>query len=217
MTSSFFAALEKPVDFYIIRHGQSEGNSAGILQGKKDFPLSEKGKLQADEQGQALAEELADQDRNKILVFTSPLSRARETAELFTVQAKLPKPVICNELEELDLGIWTGKTFEEVKNDDPALWKKFNSHSWDAIPGAESSSALYERAIRIWTMLRDEAKKHNADKVFAISHGGVIHWLYKCTFRCHTWFPLIPIPNAKPYKLHVEAPAVEGQVLTEWK
>jgi broad specificity phosphatase PhoE len=216
MTSSFFATLEKPVDFYIIRHGQSEGNSAGILQGKEDFPLSEKGKLQAAERGRSLAKDLVDQDRGKMLVFASPLSRARETAEIIAAQAGLPKPIICDELEELELGIWTGKTFEKVKNEDPALWRKFNAYSWDAVPGAESSSALYERALRIWAMLRDEAKKHDADKVFAISHGGIIHWLYKCTFRCHTWFPLIPIPNAKPLKFHVEAPAFEGQVFAEW-
>jgi broad specificity phosphatase PhoE len=217
MTSNFFSALKKPVDFYIIRHGESEGNAAGVLQGKKDFPLSEKGKLQAAERGQAFAGELTDQDRSKTLVFASPLSRARETAEIITTQAGLPKPIICNELEELDLGIWTGKTINEVKNSDPALWEKFSAYSWDAVPGADSSSALYERAIRIWTMLRDEAKKHDTDKVFVISHGGVIHWLYKCTFRCHTWFPLIPIRNASPFILHVEAPAIEGQVYTEWK
>jgi broad specificity phosphatase PhoE len=128
----------------------------------------------------------------------------------------LPKSIIFNELEELELGIWTGKTFKEVKNKYPDLWKKFSAYSWDTVPGAEPSSALYERAIRIWTMLRDEAKKHDADKVFVISHGGIIHWLYKCTFRCHTWFPLIPIHNASSLILHVEAPAVKEQVFMEW-
>lgn len=47
MTTDFFSGLKNTVSFFIIRHGQSEGNAVRIMQGRGEYPLSETGRLQA--------------------------------------------------------------------------------------------------------------------------------------------------------------------------
>ena len=195
----FFAVLKTTVDFYILRHGQSEGNAVQILQGRGEYPLSETGRLQAAARGRALKAALAD---NRPLFFSSPQGRARETAAIIAEKAGLGEAVFSEELMEMSLGIWTGKAWDEVRND--ALWPDFQAHSWDAIPEADSSALLYERALAAWALLRDSAAEHGAEKVVAVTHGGLIQWLLKSTFHCHSWFPLFPISNCGQFKLCVK-------------
>ena len=202
MSPNFFSSLKTPVNFYIIRHGQSEGNAAKILQGREEYPLSETGRLQAAELGRSLKTIIAGSGRT--LLFSSPMSRARETAEIISREASIPEPVCMNELIEMSLGIWSGKSMSQVKKEDPEHWESFMTQSWDAIPEAESSSSLYSRSLLAWAALRDAAVEYNADKVIAITHGGLIQWLLKTSFRNHSWFPLFPSSNCGLYKLFVE-------------
>lgn len=203
MNGNFFARLKAPVDFLIIRHGQSEGNAGKILQGRGEYVLSEKGREQARKRGRAL-KELLDGTPRRTLFFASPQKRAKETAVIIADETALGEPVLCDELKEMELGIWTGKNWDQIKNDDPDLWSGFRSRSWDAIPGAESSAALYQRALRIWTILRDAALEQGAGRVIAVTHGGIIQWLLKTTCRCREWFPLFPIANCGLFRLCVE-------------
>ena len=196
-----------------MRHGQSEGNAAMILQGREEYPLSEEGRLQAAARGRSLKTALYGSGVNniagKILLFSSPLGRARETAEIIAKEASLPEPVCRTELLEMGLGIWSGKKFSQVQNEDTELWENFMAHSWDVIPEAESSAALYSRALLAWTMLRDAALEHDAKNVITVTHGGLIQWLLKSTLQNHSWFPLFPISNCGLFKLHVE-PGTKG-------
>jgi broad specificity phosphatase PhoE len=210
LNAEFFAGLKGPVDFLIIRHGQSEGNAAKILQGRGEYPLSAKGRAQAADRGRALKSALAGTVPEKVLFFSSPQRRARETALIVAEEAGLPGPVFHEDLMEMHLGVWTGKTWDQVKNDDPPLWADFMAYSWDAVPEAESSAALYRRALRAWGAFRDAVKAHNAGKVIAVTHGGLIQWLLKSTLRCRNWLPLFPIANCGLFKLCVE-PLPEGK------
>ena len=203
MKADFFNSLKSPVDFYILRHGQSEGNSAKLFQGKEESPLSAEGRLQAAARGRSLKTILAELP-GRVLLFSSPLGRARETAEIIAKEASLPGPVCLDELMEMGLGIWSGKNFDQAKNEDPVLWEKFMIHSWDAVPGAESSSVMYGRAMLAWAALRDAAVKQKADKVIVVTHGGLIQWLFKTTFQSRTWFPLFPLSNCGLSRLYVE-------------
>ena len=203
MAPDFFSCLNTPVDFYIVRHGESDGNAAKILQGRFEYPLSETGRLQSAARGRLFKSVLAVIGHGKTLLFTSPQGRAMETAIIIAEENGLPDPIAIEELMEMNLGIWTGKTWDEVKNDDPSLWAAFMARSWDAIPEAESSSVLYERALRVWASLRDAAIENGAEKIVAVTHGGLIKWLLKTTFHCRTWFPLFPISNCGIFKLSV--------------
>ena len=68
---------------FITRHGQNEWNSLGRLQGRKDIELNEVGK----EQAMKIGEKIKDEKIN--IIITSPLKRARETAEIIKADGKL--------------------------------------------------------------------------------------------------------------------------------
>jgi broad specificity phosphatase PhoE len=218
LETDFFADLKGPADFYIIRHGQSEGNAAEILQGKCEFPLSAKGRAQAAERGRSIKEVLAaNNESRRALLLSSPLVRARETAEIIAGEAGLPDPIFVDDLAEMELGVWSGKNWKQVQAEDRELWEKFMARSWDAIPGAESSAELYKRALRAWTVLRARALEQGGGKIFAISHGGLIQWLLKATFNCQSWFPLFPTANCGLFELGVEPRGAEKAAYMVWK
>jgi len=200
--ADFFSSLETPVNFCLIRHGQSEGNAAGIMQGREEYPLSETGRLQAAERGRSLKTILSGP--GKTLLFSSPLDRAMETAEIIATEAAISRPVCMEELIEIGIGIWSGKIMSQVKDEDPEHYRNFVARSWDAIPEAESSSSLYSRALLAWAALRDAAVEHNAKRVIAVTHGGFIQWLLKSSFGSRTWLPLFPSSNCGLYRLFVE-------------
>jgi len=218
----FFSTLKTPVNFLIIRHGQSEGNAAKILQGRGEYPLSKEGRLQAAARGIVLKNELKDAKPGKTLFFSSPQSRAKETTEIIaeeilTTGALCEKPVYLEDLMEMSLGIWAGKTWEEVKNDDPSIWSGFMARSWDAVPEADSSIDLFERSLRVWGALRDAAIDTGAENVIVVTHGGLIQWLLKSTFQCRAWFPLLPISNCGQFKLCVKPHPSEKSSYMYWE
>ncbi|MCL2008642.1 MAG: histidine phosphatase family protein [Treponema sp.] len=196
-----FSGLKHQTDIYIIRHGQSEGNAAQILQGRMEYLLSEQGRLQSVIRGKALKEELKGE---QVLFYSSPQGRAKETAGIISEEAGLGEPVLVDELMEMSLGIWTGKTWDEVRNDDSELWESFMVKSWDAIPEAESSNDLYKRASNFWTKMCSTVNEKEIGKVLIITHGGFIQWLLKSTFQCNSWFPMFPISNCGQNKLCIK-------------
>ena len=214
VTSDFFSSLNNPVDFYIIRHGQSEGNASKILQGRREYPLSVNGRIQSSIRGRALKQVLKGY---KTLLFSSPMERARETAYIIAEEAGLPEPVFSETLIEMDLGIWTGKTWDEVRNEKPNLWSDFMARSWDAIPDAETSVILYERSMRFWAEMRDAADASGAEKIVVVTHGGLIQWILKCTFQNRCWFPLFPISNCGQFKLNVKPRQKEKSAYMGWE
>ena len=215
VNAAFFFGMKRPANFYFIRHGESEGNVQGILQGRLDFPLSAAGREQAAERGRLLRQALAEQEPGSIRIRCSPLRRAWETAEimvgeLFPGSSAVPiEPM--EDLQEMRVGEWTGMTMRERQEKDPLLWKRFRAQSWDAVPGAENSSELYRRALRIWGELREtvqgEKDDKNMDAILAISHYGIIQWIIKSTLGCRTWFPEIGIDNCSLSSLQVEPQA----------
>jgi probable phosphoglycerate mutase len=102
---------EKPVyHFVFLRHGESIGNAQARWQGQSDYALTEKGRAQA----QALAERWRSEDVKFDLIIASPLSRAKETAEIIAsaVDAQLEFDPI---LLERHIGEMEGLTAEEVR------------------------------------------------------------------------------------------------------
>ena len=216
LRSDFFCGLKNTLNFYIIRHGQSEGNAAKILQGRGEYPLSSEGRLQAAARSQLFKTALTGAALGKTLFFSSPQLRAKETTEII-VKANPGEPVYLDELMEMSLGVWAGKTWDEVKNDDPSLWSAFAARSWDAIPDAESSSELYDRSMRVWAILRDAAINSDAENIIVVTHGGLIQWLIKSTFQCRSWFPLLPISNCGQFKLNVKPHSTEKSAYLCWE
>jgi len=213
---AFFSTLPYPVEFILIRHGQSEGNAGGVFQGRADYSLTDKGREQAAERGRVLrAGVVASADR-RVGVYSSPLIRARESAEIIAREAGFPAPAALPELTELDTGAWTGKTWAELRAHSPELWQHFHSRSWAAVESAESPAALYARAIAAWTILRDQAEQKGLGAVVAVSHGGFLQWLVRSTFGSRCWFPLLPVHNCGEFRLKVE-PVPGGRAYIAWE
>jgi broad specificity phosphatase PhoE len=112
----------------LLRHGQSESNAAGLLVGRSDPPLTDLGVRQAEAAGRYLAAELLSGERDhpprSLLVLSSPLQRARATAEIVARECGQSAEVEVDEqLIELDYGKFDGLTLGQVEPADWAAWR----------------------------------------------------------------------------------------------
>lgn len=123
----------------LIRHGETEWNVTGRYQGQADPPLNEKGLKQA----QALPEKLAP--LNLELLFTSPLKRAAQTAEIAAEVLKIPL-FYDGRLVEIHQGDWQTRLRAEIEALYPELFRRWESEPWQVTPpGGEHLSIVQER------------------------------------------------------------------------
>jgi len=87
------------MDIMLLRHGESEGNAQGRMQGRRDFPLSALGREQA-----ARAAAFVAQHAPFAAVYASPLKRAFETASIVAAHGVRPEPVVDDDLPEIAAG-----------------------------------------------------------------------------------------------------------------
>ena len=134
-------------ELLLVRHGETDWNAAGRLQGHTDRPLSDYGR----EQARRLADELAGEELDAI--YASDLARARETAEIVGETLRLPV-VLDADLREKDWGTWEGLTSTE---------------RLDIELVGESTEQHQERML---AALRRIAAKHPHGRVLVVTHGG---------------------------------------------
>lgn len=207
----FFSDMTMPASFYILRHGETVANADGRIQGRSEYPLNDAGRQQAE----ALASWLGT--RQIRAVFHSPLSRAAETATIVSRQLGLEHATRADHsLIELDTGRFSGLTLDEARVRYPDVFARFQARSWEAVPDAERSGVLYERAIDVWIMLKKAAIEAGGN-VAAVSHGGTIQWIIRSTFGCRTWMPLISTGNCAVFELRVEPSAPGAPAFMHWK
>ena len=129
----------------IVRHGRTVANASGLLQGRVDNPLDVVGRQQAHEISLALG--------TVDIVVSSPLQRARETAEPLGLPLRLDERWI-----ELDYGEWDELPITEVTADQ---WTQWRSDSTFAPPGGESLAELDQRVAEAFNDLLAEAAELN--------------------------------------------------------
>jgi broad specificity phosphatase PhoE len=154
---------------YYIRHGETEWNAKGRLQGTRDIPLNELGRKQAAGAGAILANLFArDWRSEQALAFVaSPLGRARSTMELVRGSLRLPPGdyAIDDRLREIGYGDWEGSTLAQMQALDPDLFARRQAEKWTVSPpGGESYVAVQAR-------VSDWYRQLTADTV-AVAHGG---------------------------------------------
>ncbi len=194
-----FEELNRKTTFYFVRHGQSAGNKDGKIQGRQNSPLTDAGREQARKTGRWLASRSIDR------IYTSPLSRSRETAEIFS-KAGITHPVqSLDELLELDTGIFSGMSFKEIAGRYPDIYRKFQTRSWEAVPQAENAASICRRVLDCWRLLIEEANR-GARTILCVSHGGTIQWFLKTSFPMSgcEWMPLFEAGNCGVFQLTVE-------------
>jgi broad specificity phosphatase PhoE len=152
---------------FLIRHGETEWSRSGQHTGRTDVPLTEEGKLRAKLLGRTL------EGRN-LEVWTSPLSRARETCRLAGFDANR----IDDDLREWDYGIYEGRTTLDIRKETPD-WSVWLS----PIMAGESLEQVAERACRV--IGRVTAATNGNIGLFA--HGHILRILATC------WIGLPPV------------------------
>lgn len=156
----------------VIRHGQTEGNAKGVLQGKRtDQSLNAEGIREARLATAKLAE------TGIVALYSSPLRRARETADPIASALNLTI-VLRDELAERDFGDLSGLTWEEAttKTNDPELKERDKNLIFDyRVFGGES---VQQVRLRLKKFLEDCRHVHPHDTIACITHGGTIRLLY---------------------------------------
>ncbi|WP_112663197.1 histidine phosphatase family protein [Microvirga flavescens] len=152
---------------YFLRHGETDWNLEGRLQGQKDIPLNDFGRVQAEEAGrrlQALTAHPEDLD-----YVSSPMLRTRETMELMRGAIGLHPTAyrLDDRLVELTFGEWEGMTWKEVRAAAPQGAHLRERDKWGFAPpgGGESYAMLAER---IGPVLEDITRE-----TVIVAHGGV--------------------------------------------
>ena len=150
----------------LIRHGETDWNNEGRIQGHTDTPLNARGIAQAEKLAARLAREKID------AIYTSPLARARATAELIAREHGVA--VISDDrLKEKCLGDLegiTGAEFEQQHAELYRAWRESETHY--PLPGEETPSAVQERVQAFLDRVR--AEHPDGAQVAVISHGGTL-------------------------------------------
>ena len=154
---------------YYIRHGETEWNALGRLQGVQDIPLNALGRTQSVHAGHVLADLLTrdGQNASSISFVASPLGRARQTMDLMRGVLKLPLAgyTIDDRLREIGYGQWEGSTLAEMEAEDPDLFARRQTEKWTvAPPGGETY-------VEVQARVADWYRGLKADTV-AVAHGG---------------------------------------------
>ncbi len=151
-----------------LRHGESVGNAEARFQGHADYPLTEKGLAQA----RALAARWVELDKAFDQAFSSPLLRARQTAEIVTQALHIPLE-FDDDLKEINNGLIAGLTEEEalrIVGPAPAFMTPYTHYG----RSGESRWELYLRAGRFIQHLLDRAP----GRYLVVAHGGILSMIH---------------------------------------
>jgi broad specificity phosphatase PhoE len=181
---------------YLARHGESDWNAENRFQGQTDRPLTELGRRQAE----LLAQEVA---RLRLAaVYTSPLRRSTETAEIVAGPLGI-EPIVEPALSEVDVGSWAGLTRAEVAHRFPEGFR-----SWIGGGNGWADGETYEQmSDRVVAAVRAIGGRHPDEQVLVVSHGGPIRALHAAAdgLGVQEYRRLRPVePNARLSAVAVE-------------
>lgn len=149
--------------FHLLRHGEHVLRGRVLAGRTPGVGLSERGRTEIAAAADRLSEEQVG------ALCSSPLQRARETAEILSERLDLPIEYR-EDVLELDFGEWTGLTYDQVRADERwQLWSTCRSIA--TAPGGESMRQVQERAVKALFELR---QTHGDKTVVVVSHGDVI-------------------------------------------
>ena len=151
----------------LIRHGETDANREGRLKNSRDFSptLNSTGRSQATALARALETELP------FHFYTSPIRRARETAQIISETLGVPFTVVKG-LAEIDVGELEGLTRPEIRQKYPAYFRDCERNAVTArCPGGETLQELQDRA---WRAVQRLAGTHTGETVVAVSHNYTI-------------------------------------------
>ena len=193
--------------WYLVRHGQTQWNLQGRIQGHTDVPLAELGRRNVQAQAKSLA------GLTFAAVYASDFSRTVETAQILVNDADVSVQTNPN-LREFSYGQWEGLTLEEVQARDPEDFAlRFRKRDVEfAAPGGESAIQLLQRVRRFYVKA---ASGHDPEEnLLVVAHGGSIRALTLC---------LLGLPDEHFWRFRVDCASLSvirnyssGRVLERW-
>lgn len=160
----------RPAHITLVRHGETDWNAAGRLQGQLQIPLNRRGRAQAE----AIATHL--QDARIHAVYSSDLLRALQTAQVI-VRHSGQEIHEDKRLREWDLGVLVGLCQAQAEHDQPYAARIRREYLVDEpIPGGESIRQRFERVIEA---VSEIAARHRGESVLVVSHGGPLGDCYR--------------------------------------
>lgn len=176
---------------YFVRHGETDWNREGRMQGSRDIPLNELGRVQAEAVAPLLA--TVDPAVRTFSFVSSPQTRARATMMLVREKLGLPPETyaVDDRLRERSWGDWEGRTLQEVKLANPEATRAYKADRWnDPPPGGESYAMLSERISGWLSTLREPT--------VVVSHAGVARALLGLlTAMSKDELPTLAIPQGR--------------------
>ena len=158
-------------EIYLIRHGQTLWNLDHRFQGKTNTPLTAQGRLEAEELANRL-ERIPFET-----VFSSPLDRAKETAQIIAKAQNTPfsvKDTFC----EISFGEWEGYTYNEIKTFTPWIDEWFLDPSSHKIPQGDD---LTVEMARLRNVLVDLGHQYQNKRIAIVAHAGILRLALLCS------------------------------------
>lgn len=159
-----------PTQVLLIRHGETAWNALRRWQGRAPVPLSEVGLAQARALGSYLAARQVPID----VLYSSPLTRARQTAQAITDALGLSLNTE-DRLCEVDVGDWQGLSHDEVEAWDGERFAAYLA-DWYNVPTPNGESRR-ELQVRARAAFDDITAQHSGETIAIVSHGGTLGML----------------------------------------
>ena len=158
--------MNGPAHVCVVRHGETDWNISGILQGWTDVPINDVGRRQARELGEAFA------GAGFASVWTSPLIRSSETAQIVAELLGLPAPVAHEGLKERHFGAVQGVPKAELGETNEVLLQQILRRN----PAAhfEEGETMDEFADRVLGAVLEIGVRHGGERVLVVTHGWVM-------------------------------------------
>jgi broad specificity phosphatase PhoE len=198
------------MQFYLIRHGQTDWNIGRRIQGETDVPLNARGRLQAEAAGRAMREVPID------AIYSSDLSRALETARAVSrLHDGGPLPVTpLREFEEVSFGEWEGMSLDEVGEKWPELFARWKQNATAVTPpGGETPDEVRERVSRGFQKIGADWEKTPFSSAVITAHGAVLEYIFDWLLRNASEHREIIVENASISRISYDFATEEGRIL----
>ncbi|MBQ8062694.1 MAG: histidine phosphatase family protein [Clostridia bacterium] len=179
------------MELILVRHGKTEYNEQQKYCGALDPSLSEKGRaeLETAEVRRFLEENPPE------LVFSSPMKRALETADLLCQDFPALPLLVVPELRECDFGDFEGRAFEGDLEHDPAYQAWVDGHCEDPIPGGDFPDRFREDAVVGFESVIETCQTEGIERAMVVTHGGVIGGVLEAVATPHRDWYEYRVPN----------------------
>ena len=155
----------------LVRHGETETNRLGRIQGVNQTPLNERGLEQAAAAADAICPDAP------FTLYSSPLRRAAQTAEAIVERVGI-RAIEEDGLIEMDVGEFEGLTGQQLRERFPDVMRAWDENAFQTVmPGGESLETVRDRA---WQTVKNLADHHGGETVVAVTHNFTIQTIL-CT------------------------------------